>query len=112
MASMISQNVQTSLPLKNVVGSSPPAVWVIVGASRGIGLEFVRQLLLKGHHVYAVIRDPSNASHLWQLAGAGVAKCELLQCDITDEGSITVYRFPRFRFAKRLLIQIRNWLKR
>ncbi|KAL9103388.1 MAG: hypothetical protein Q9163_001564 [Psora crenata] len=75
--------------LRNVAQLRTPAVWIIVGASRGIGLEFVRQLIARGDRVYAAIRDPANASQLWALAGAApMANCELLQCDVADEASI------------------------
>ena len=70
--------------------SASPPVWFVVGASRGIGLEFVRQLLANGNHVYAVIRNPASASNLWQLAAAGRGRCEMLECDIAEESSIIV----------------------
>lgn len=77
--------------LGNTARPSSSAVWIIVGASRGIGLEFVRQLLARGDRVYAVIRDPASASQLWSLAGsAPMANCELLECDVADEASILV----------------------
>ena len=67
------------------------ALWVIVGASRGIGLEFVRQLLARGERVLATVRDPTKASQLWTLAGAAPrANCHLLECDVASEASITV----------------------
>ena len=67
------------------------AVWVIVGASRGIGLEFVRQLLARGDRVLATVRDPTKASQLWTLAGAApMANCHLLECDVSLESSIAV----------------------
>ena len=67
------------------------AVWVVVGASRGIGLEWVRQLLARGDHVLATVRDPEKASSLWALAGAAPrANCQLLECDVASEASITV----------------------
>ena len=70
--------------------------WVIVGASRGIGLEFVRQLLARGDRVIATVRNPAKASQLWALAGeAGRGACSLLECDVTAETSIIVSRkFP------------------
>lgn len=37
-------------------GNDSPNTWLIVGASRGIGCEFVRQLLDCGDHVVATIR--------------------------------------------------------
>ncbi len=41
---------------------------LITGANRGIGLEFVRQLLVRGGHVFAGVRNPDQASDLQQLA--------------------------------------------
>ena len=65
------------------------AVWIVVGASRGIGLEWVRQLLARGDHVYATVRDPAKASQLWTLAGsASRANCQLFECDVSSETSI------------------------
>ncbi len=46
----------------------PPSTWLIVGASRGIGLEFVRQLLDEGHQVIAAVRNPETANQIWQLS--------------------------------------------
>lgn len=67
------------------------STWIIVGASRGIGLEFVRQLLARGDHVIASIRDPAKASQLWALAGAAAGgSCQLFECDVTQDASITV----------------------
>lgn len=67
------------------------STWIIVGASRGIGLEFVRQLLARGDHVIATIRDPAKASQLWSLAGAAEGgSCQLFECDVTEDASITV----------------------
>ena len=68
------------------------ATWCVVGASRGIGFEFVRQLLARGDHVKAAVRDPFNASELWQLAASQPKPnaCELYQCDVTSDESIEV----------------------
>lgn len=68
-----------------------PLVWVVVGASRGIGLEWVRQLLARGDHVLATVRDVAKASQLWTLAGcAAVGRCQLFECDVASEASINV----------------------
>ena len=65
--------------------------WVIVGASRGIGLEFVRQLLARGDRVLATVRDVDRASGLWSLAGApNGGACQLFECDIRSDQSISV----------------------
>ena len=72
------------------------ATWCIVGASRGIGLEFVRQLLGRGDQVIAAVRDPYKVSELWQLAASTPrpGACELYQCDVTSEESIDVKLTP------------------
>ncbi|KAI4215732.1 MAG: hypothetical protein LQ351_001719 [Letrouitia transgressa] len=65
-------------------------LWVIVGASRGIGLEFVRQLVERDDHVIATVRgDFSKASQLWACAGASdIGSCRLLECDVKLPESI------------------------
>ena len=69
--------------------------WIVVGASRGIGLEWVRQLLARGDHVLATVRDVGKASQLWALAGStDRAGCQLLECDIASEASIIVLKDP------------------
>ena len=89
--------------MSNASRGERPKVWIIVGASRGIGFEFVRQLIprtARGDLVFAVIRDPMNASHLWQLAStAQMARCQLMECDISSEASITVTAIPRFHHS-------------
>lgn len=65
--------------------------YLIVGASRGIGLEFVRQLLARGDQVIATVRDPAKASELWALvAMAPRGACRLVLCDVSSDASIVV----------------------
>jgi NAD(P)-dependent dehydrogenase (short-subunit alcohol dehydrogenase family) len=68
------------------------ATWCIVGASRGIGFEFVRQVLDRGDQVIAAVRNPYQASELWQLAATRTVPgaCQLCECDVTSERSINV----------------------
>lgn len=73
------------------------ATWVIVGATRGIGLEFVRQLLKRGDRLLATARNATRASDLWRLAGAApLDACRLLECDVTVDGSISVCEIHRY----------------
>ena len=67
--------------------------YLIVGASRGIGLEFVRQLLARGDQVIAAVRDPYKANDLYQLSstyGTRPVALVICQCDVTREDSIDV----------------------
>ncbi|KAI1615087.1 3-oxoacyl-reductase [Exophiala viscosa] len=72
---------------------SSPSTWLIVGASRGIGLEFVRQLLDQGHQVIAAVRNPATANQIWQLSAKQTrpGACLIEQCDVTDEASIDAF---------------------
>ncbi|KAF2464956.1 NAD(P)-binding protein [Lindgomyces ingoldianus] len=67
--------------------------WLIVGASRGIGLEFVRQLLARGERIIATVREPwaSHASGLWGQAGSDHGRCQMYICDILSEDSIVKF---------------------
>ncbi|KAH8708629.1 hypothetical protein GQ44DRAFT_662247 [Phaeosphaeriaceae sp. PMI808] len=66
------------------------ATWLILGSSRGIGLEFVRQLLAKDERIIATVRDPfaAHASQLWGQAGSDHGRCQMYACDILSEQSI------------------------
>jgi len=70
-----------------------PSTWVIVGASRGIGLELVRQLLDQGNQVIAAVRAPETANEIWQYAAKQTrpAACLIEQCDVTNEASIDAF---------------------
>jgi NAD(P)-dependent dehydrogenase (short-subunit alcohol dehydrogenase family) len=75
-----------------------PQTWLIVGASRGIGLEFVTQLLSHGHTVIATARAPAtappvnclgNGSQLYSLTGTPNGRnLTILECDVSNEANI------------------------
>jgi NAD(P)-dependent dehydrogenase (short-subunit alcohol dehydrogenase family) len=64
---------------------------LVQGASRGIGLEFVRQLLDSDpdSKVFATCRHPSSATELAALAEAEPARLRVLELDVTDEETLS-----------------------
>ena len=60
---------------------------LVTGANRGLGLEFVRQLLARGNHVLAACRRPGKASALNALAGDHPGHLHVLPLDVADEAS-------------------------
>lgn len=74
--------------------------YLIVGASRGIGLEFVRQLLARGDQVIAAVRDPYKANDLYRLSdGIRPGALIIQQCDVTREDSIDVSTIVSFMYC-------------
>jgi NAD(P)-dependent dehydrogenase (short-subunit alcohol dehydrogenase family) len=61
---------------------------LITGASRGIGLEFVRQYAADGWHVFACCRKPAAADKLNHLASQFPAQIQVHGLDVTDHQQI------------------------
>jgi NAD(P)-dependent dehydrogenase (short-subunit alcohol dehydrogenase family) len=61
---------------------------LVTGSNRGIGLEFVRQLLARGDRVYAACRHPGRALHLTELAAAHPGHLAVLPLEVDKERSI------------------------
>jgi NAD(P)-dependent dehydrogenase (short-subunit alcohol dehydrogenase family) len=59
----------------------------VTGANRGLGLEFVRQLVARGDHVVAACRAPDQAAELRALLGSG--RGSIVRLDVTDAASVT-----------------------
>jgi NAD(P)-dependent dehydrogenase (short-subunit alcohol dehydrogenase family) len=80
---------------------------LVQGASRGIGLEFVRQCLAESRvgHVLATCRSPANAADLATLAATAAGRLTVLALDVTDEDSIAAtaaaaaHTVPRLHLA-------------
>ena len=73
-----------------MLNSFPAGMNVLIqGASRGIGLEFVRQLLAEASigRVFAACRSPEGAAALTSLA-ARDSRLQVLALEVTDEESI------------------------
>ncbi|KAK9767872.1 hypothetical protein K7432_001935 [Basidiobolus ranarum] len=63
--------------------------YVITGASRGLGLEFVTQILNNEEaKVYACCRNPSSAKELNQLKSTFEDRLSIHKLDVNDEESI------------------------
>lgn len=57
---------------------------LVTGANRGLGLEFVRQLLARGDHVVATCRHPARANALNRLVGEHPGRLHVLPLDVAD----------------------------
>lgn len=64
---------------------------LVTGANRGVGLEFVRQLLARGDHVIAACRHPGRATELNHLAGEHPGRLHVLPLDVASEPSRTAF---------------------
>jgi NAD(P)-dependent dehydrogenase (short-subunit alcohol dehydrogenase family) len=64
------------------------AQYLISGANRGIGLEFVRQLLERGDRVIAACRHTARASELNRLSGQYPGHLKVLPLDVSEQRSI------------------------
>ena len=60
---------------------------LVTGANRGLGLEFVRQLLARGERVLAACRQPGKAPVLNALAGDHPGRLQVLPLDVANETS-------------------------
>lgn len=65
---------------------------LITGANRGIGLEFVKQLLARGDQVLATCREPEKATALNALAQQATGRLKLYPLEVDDAESIANLR--------------------
>jgi NAD(P)-dependent dehydrogenase (short-subunit alcohol dehydrogenase family) len=65
--------------------------YAITGASRGLGLEFVRQLLNRGDTIEAGVRAPNEARQLQELARSSEGRLRLHALDIADPQSVDAF---------------------
>ena len=65
--------------------------WVVTGTNRGIGLEFVRQLIARGDRVDAAVRRLERADPVRALGERAEGRLRVLQCDTADEGSVRAF---------------------
>lgn len=60
---------------------------LVTGANRGLGLEFVRQLLARGDRVVATCRSPGKATELNRLAGEHPNRLHVLPLELDQARS-------------------------
>lgn len=63
-----------------------PATWFVTGASRGLGLDLVTQLLRRGDNVAATTRSIERLTTA--LAGVDTARLQSLEVDLADETQV------------------------
>ncbi len=61
---------------------------LVTGSNRGLGLEFTRQLLRRGDHVFATCRQPDAADALHALAQRYPDRLHQMALDVADTASI------------------------
>lgn len=62
--------------------------YLVTGANRGIGLEFINQLLARGDRVIATCRQPARAAQLNQLSGRFPGHLKILPLDVANPRAI------------------------
>lgn len=67
---------------------TPALTYVVTGASRGLGFEFVRQLAANGNTVFALVRNPDSSEKLKKLVNNKTVYA--IKMDANDEDSIKV----------------------
>ncbi len=67
--------------------AKPTVTVLITGASRGIGIEFVKQYTARGYTVIAAARDPAKAADLQALSKAN-KNINIERMDVLDHASI------------------------
>jgi NAD(P)-dependent dehydrogenase (short-subunit alcohol dehydrogenase family) len=65
--------------------------YAITGASRGLGLEFVRQLLNRGDTIDAGVRAPHEARHLQELVRGAEGRLRVHALDVADARSVSAF---------------------
>lgn len=81
-----------------------PRQWTLIqGASRGIGLELVRQCLQAGENVIATARDPETSPGLRELRHGDLGRrLHCMQVDLCDEASIESAAYATKRLTPHL----------
>ncbi len=63
---------------------------LVTGASRGLGLEYCRQMAAAGWQVLACARDPGRSPGLREVADSNPGRVRILGLDVVDDGNVEV----------------------
>lgn len=86
-------------------------LYLLTGASQGIGLGYCEELLKTSSddtHVIAAVRNPSNATELKQLADQYKGRLDIVQMDVTKPESVKVSSYLTAYCARRILLTNRT----
>ena len=61
---------------------------LVTGTNRGIGMEFVQQLITRDVHVFAACRNPSKADQLLKLQEDFPQQITIIKLDVTNDESL------------------------
>src|SRR5688500_5657467 len=83
------QHSRSALPEETTMTypTDRPATWFVTGASRGLGLELVRQLLRRGDNVAATTRSTERLTGA--LDGIDTSRLLPLAVDLADEAQVS-----------------------
>jgi len=71
------------------IASELSKIFLVTGASRGLGLEFVRQLAaVERNFIFAAVRNPDSAFNLKAIQEKSNGRVELVTMDVSDTKSI------------------------
>ena len=77
------------------------ATWIITGANRGLGLEFVKQLLAAGHTVLAGVRRPESMEFEHE-------QMIVFQLDVASTTSVKEFAEHRRQRKRRIVVDCRR----
>ena len=85
----VAEALGPATPTAAPAAMASPTVFLVTGCSRGIGIEWAKQILARGDSLIATCRSPDSALQLRQLLGApSPAKQELpVRQAVPDSGS-------------------------